>query len=391
MTLHTYIEGVAETGPSVSPLKPGVRAAEIAVAGQWTLIWQKFTRHKVAVVAGFVILFLYFVALFAEFLAPGLPDTSKPQFTNSPPQEIRLFTTQPDGSQQFQLHVTGYSMTVDQASLKRSYTIDEEKVVPIGFFVRGAPYKLWGLIPMDVHLIGPLKKTDTMFLLGTDKLGRDLLTRLIYGTRVSMSIGLIGVCISLCLGVVLGSLSGFYGGAVDMVIQRIIEVISSMPTIPLWLGLAAAIPLTWSPLTVYFLITLIVSLFGWTGLAREVRGRFFSLRSEDFVTAARLDGSTERRLIFRHILPSLTSHILAVVTLALPTMIVAETALSFLGIGLKAPVVSWGVLLQEAQNVRTIATAPWLLIWPGAAVVITVLAYNFLGDGLRDAADPYEA
>lgn len=391
MTLHTYIEGVAETGPSVSSLKPGVRAAEIAVAGQWTLIWQKFTRHKVAVVAGFVILFLYFVALFAEFLAPGLPDTSKPQFTNSPPQEIRLFTMQPDGSQQFQLHVTGYSMTVDQASLKRNYTIDEEKVVPIGFFVRGAPYKLWGLIPMDVHLIGPLKKTDTMFLLGTDKLGRDLLTRLIYGTRVSMSIGLIGVCISLCLGVVLGSLSGFYGGAVDMVIQRIIEVISSMPTIPLWLGLAAAIPLTWSPLTVYFLITLIVSLFGWTGLAREVRGRFFSLRSEDFVTAARLDGSTERRLIFRHILPSLTSHILAVVTLALPTMIVAETALSFLGIGLKAPVVSWGVLLQEAQNVRTIATAPWLLIWPGAAVVITVLAYNFLGDGLRDAADPYEA
>ncbi len=391
MTPHTYIEGVAETGPSVSSLKPGARAAEIAVAGQWTLIWQKFTRHKVAVVAGIVILLLYFVALFAEFLAPGLPDTSKPQFTYSPPQEIRLFTTQPDGSQTFQLHVTGYSMTVDQASLRRTYVIDEEKVVPIGFFVKGAPYKMWGIFPMDVHLIGPLKKTDTMYLLGTDKLGRDLLSRLIYGTRVSMSIGLIGVCISLCLGVVLGSLSGFYGGAVDMVIQRIIEVISSMPTIPLWLGLAAAIPLTWSPLTVYFLITLIVSLFGWTGLAREVRGRFFSLRSEDFVTAARLDGSSERRLIFRHILPSLTSHILAVVTLALPTMIVAETALSFLGIGLKAPVVSWGVLLQEAQNVRTIATAPWLLIWPGAAVVLTVLSYNFLGDGLRDAADPYEA
>jgi peptide/nickel transport system permease protein len=226
-----------------------------------------------------------------------------------------------------------------------------------------------------------------MYLLGTDKLGRDLLSRLIYGTRVSMSIGLIGVVISLTLGVILGSLSGFYGGWVDLTIQRIIEVISSMPTIPLWLGLAAAVPLTWSPLQVYFVITLIVSLFGWTGLAREVRGRFFALRSEDFVTAARL----ERRLIFRHILPSLTSHILAVVTLALPTMIVAETALSFLGIGLKAPVVSWGVLLQEAQNVRTIATAPWLLIWPAGAVVLTVLAYNFLGDGLRDAADPYES
>lgn len=391
MIPHVHIEGAAETGPAVTSLRPCVAQAEIAVAGQWTLIWAKFFRHKVAVVAGVVIGLLYLVALFAEFLAPGLPDISKPQFTYSPPQEIRLFTTQPDGSQRFQLHVTGYAMTVDQESLRRTYVLDENQVVPIGFFVKGPAYKMWGLFPMDLHFIGPLKSTDTMYLLGTDKLGRDLLTRLIYGTRVSMSIGLLGVCISLCLGVILGSLSGFYGGAVDMVIQRVIEVISSMPTIPLWLGLAAAIPLTWSPLTVYFLITLIVSLFGWTGLAREVRGRFFSLRSEDFVTAARLDGSSEARLIFRHILPSLTSHILAVVTLALPTMIVAETALSFLGIGLKAPVVSWGVLLQEAQNVRTIATAPWLLIWPSAAVVLTVLAYNFFGDGLRDAADPYEA
>ena len=391
MTTHTYIEGVAETAPATTALRRGDKPIELAAAGQWTLIWQKFVRNKVAVVAGVIIGLLYFIGLFAEFLAPALPETAKPQFTYSPPQQIRLFTTEPDGSQRFQLHVTGYAMTVDQASLKRTYTIDEDKVVPIGFFVKGPAYKLWGLIPMTTHFIGPLKSSDTMYLLGTDKLGRDLLSRLIYGTRISMSIGLIGVCSSLCLGVILGSLSGFYGGSVDMVIQRVIEVISSMPTIPLWLGLAAAIPLTWSPLTVYFVITLIVSLFGWTGLAREVRGRFFALRTEDFVTAARLDGSSERRLIFRHILPSLTSHILAVVTLALPTMIVAETALSFLGIGLKAPVVSWGVLLQDAQNVRTIATAPWLLIWPSAAVVLTVLAYNFLGDGLRDAADPYES
>lgn len=391
MTAHTYIEGVAETGPAISALKPGGSTTEIAVAGQWTLIWHKFVRNKVAVVAGAIILALYLIGLFAEFLAPALPDASKPQFTYAPPQEMRLFVTEPDGSQRFQLHVTGYAMSVDKASLKRTYVIDPEKVVPIGLFVKGPAYKLWGMIPLTTHFIGPLKPSDTMYLLGTDKLGRDLLSRLIYGTRVSMSIGLIGVCISLCLGVVLGSLSGFYGGAVDMVIQRVIEVISSMPTIPLWLGLAAAIPLTWSPLSVYFVITLIVSLFGWTGLAREVRGRFFALRSDDFVTAARLDGSSERRLIFRHILPSLTSHILAVVTLALPTMIVAETALSFLGIGLKAPVVSWGVLLQDAQNVRTIATAPWLLIWPSLAVVLTVLAYNFLGDGMRDAADPYES
>jgi len=388
---HVFVEGdSAETGPAITPIKR-LKGRETAVAGPWALIWLKFVRNKVAVVAGIIILVMYLIGAFAEFLAPALPEASKPQFTYAPPQELHFFVTDPDGTSRFMPHVTGYKQEVDQASLKRIFTIDPEKVVPIGFFVKGPKYRMWGLIEMDIHLIGPLKSTDTMYLLGTDKLGRDLLSRLIYGTRVSMSIGLIGVVISLTLGVILGSLSGFYGGWVDLTIQRIIEVISSMPTIPLWLGLAAAVPLTWSPLQVYFVITLIVSLFGWTGLAREVRGRFFALRSEDFVTAARLDGSTERRLIFRHILPSLTSHILAVVTLALPTMIVAETALSFLGIGLKAPVVSWGVLLQEAQNVRTIATAPWLLIWPAGAVVLTVLAYNFLGDGLRDAADPYES
>ncbi|MCQ1800248.1 ABC transporter permease, partial [Neorhizobium galegae] len=237
---------------------------------------------------------------------------------------------------------------------------------------------------------GPLNPNDPMYLLGADRLGRDVFSRLVYGTRISMSIGLVGVVMSLVLGVVLGSISGFYGGWVDTVIQRMIEVVSAMPTIPLWLGLAAAIPLTWSPVNVYFVITIIVSLLGWTSLAREVRGRFLALRSEDFVTAAMLDGSSEKRLIFRHILPSLTSHILAVVTLAVPTMIVAETSLSFLGIGLKPPVVSWGVLLQDAQNIRTVATAPWLLIWPSLAVIVAVLSFNFFGDGLRDAADPYD-
>ncbi|WGF87896.1 ABC transporter permease [Marinivivus vitaminiproducens] len=390
MAGHTFIDEPLETGPAVTALDRGDKASEIAVAGQWTLVWQRFSRNRLAVAAGFVILAFYMIGLFAEFLAPALPDTSRPQFTNAPPQKLRLFITEPDGGSRFQLHVTGYTMEVDPASLRRTYVADDAKVVPVGLFVSGPAYRLWGLIPMTTRLIAPLKSTDTMYLLGTDRLGRDLLSRLIYGTRISMSIGLVGVCISLCLGIVLGALSGFYGGAVDTVIQRVIEIISSMPTIPLWLGLAAAIPLSWSPLTVYFMITLIVSLFGWTGLAREVRGRFYALRGEDFVTAARLDGSSERRLIFRHILPSLTSHILAVVTLALPTMIVAETALSFLGVGLKAPIVSWGVLLQEAQNVRTIANAPWQLVWPAGAVVVTVLSYNFLGDGLRDAADPYE-
>ncbi|MGK9169307.1 ABC transporter permease [Inquilinus limosus] len=391
MSEHIFIDGPAETGPAITLLKPGTNGSEIAAAGQWALIWRRFARNKLAVASGIVILALYLIGAFAEFLAPALPSAARPQFTNAPPQKIRFFVTEPDGSSRFLPHVTGYSMQVDQASLRRSYVVDEAKVVPIGIFVKGPAYRLWGLIPLDRHLIGPLRPGDTMYLLGTDKLGRDMLSRLIHGTRVSMSIGLVGVCISLLLGVTLGSLSGFYGGAVDMVIQRVIEVISAMPTIPLWLGLAAAIPLTWSPLQVYFIITLIVSLFGWTGLAREVRGRFYALRGEDFVTAARLDGSSERRLIFRHILPSLTSHILAVVTLAVPTMIVAETALSFLGIGLKPPVVSWGVLLQEAQNVRTIAGAPWLLVWPAGAVVLAVLAFNFLGDGMRDAADPYDS
>jgi len=391
MTVHTFIDEEPETGPATTALKPERASSDIGEASQWTLIWYKFSRNKLAVVSGFVILFFCLVGVFAEFLAPSVPDVSRPQFTNAPPQQLGLFVTEPDGARRFQLHVTGYTMEVDPASLRRSYVPDPEKVVPVGFFVQGEPYKMWGLFTADRHLLGPLEAGDTMYLLGTDRLGRDLLSRLVYGTRISMSIGVVGVCISLLLGVVLGAVSGFYGGVVDTLIQRVIEVISSMPTIPLWLGLAAAIPLTWSPLTVYFIITLIVSLFGWTGLAREVRGRFFALRGEDFVTAAKLDGSSERRVIFRHILPSLTSHILAVVTLALPTMIVAETALSFLGIGLKAPIVSWGVLLQEAQNVRTIANAPWQLVWPAGAVVITVLAYNFLGDGMRDAADPYES
>ena len=377
---------LAEDGPAISGLRPGMDPISDAAAGQWTLIWRKFLAQKVALFCGGVILALYLVGAFAEFLAPGLPDTSRAQYTYAPPQSLGLFT--PEG--EFQLHVKGYTVEIDKAALRRTFVVDDAVIVPVGLFVEGPSYKFWGLFEANRHLIGPLDPSQPMFLLGADRLGRDLLSRLIHGTRISMSIGLIGVSLSLLLGVVLGSVSGYFGGWVDTVIQRIIEVVSAMPTIPLWLGLAAAIPLTWSPINVYFVITIIVSLLGWTGLAREVRGRFFALRNEDFVTAAKLDGSSERRVIFRHILPSLTSHILAVVTLAVPSMIIAETSLSFLGVGLKAPVVSWGVLLQDAQNIRSISTAPWLLIWPSLAVVIAVLSFNFFGDGLRDAADPYE-
>ena len=365
-------------GPAITELK---RRRGSGASGPWRLVAARFLRQRVATAACGLVLLLYLVGAFAEFLAPGVPDASKPQYGYAPPQPLHLLAAIP--------HAEGYRTEVDRASLRRTFVPDDNRSVPVGWFVQGAPYRLWGLVPMTTHLFGPLRPSDPFFLLGADRLGRDLLTRLIYGTRVSMSIGLAGVATSLVLGVVLGALAGFYGGWVDTLIGRVIEVVSAMPTIPLWLGLAAAIPLTWSPVSVYFVITLIVSLLGWTSLAREVRGRFLALRTEDFVLAARLDGAGQRRVIFRHILPSLTSHILAVVTLAVPTMIVAETSLSFLGIGLKPPVVSWGVLLQDAQNIRTVATAPWLLAWPAGAVVLAVLGFNFLGDGLRDAADPY--
>jgi peptide/nickel transport system permease protein len=331
-------------------------------------------------------LVMYLVALLAEPIAPNTPDAYNPQFAMAPPQHLALQV----GLWHLGLSVSGYRSTRDPRTLRRSFTADDSQRIPAGFFVRGAPYRLWGLFAADRHLIGPLQPGQPFYLLGADRLGRDVLSRIVYGARVSLSIGLIGVGISLVLGVLLGGISGHFGGPVDTVIQRVIEFIMSVPSIPLWMGLAAAIPVTWSPLFVYFLITLILSLIGWTSLAREVRGRFMSWRNEPFVLAARLDGTGEFRIILRHLVPGFTSHIIASVTLAIPAMIVAETSLSFLGIGLRPPMVSWGVLLQEAQNIRSIAEAPWLLS-PAAAVIGTVVALNFLGDGLRDSADPYSA
>jgi peptide/nickel transport system permease protein len=364
--------------------------ASAAVAGQWTLMLWKFRRQKVAMASLVVVLLLYLIAVLAEFLAPYGVDMTRPQYTYAPPQGISLFVTSPDGGWQFLPHASGYKIVVDQVAMRRTFEVDPEKIMPVGLFVTGETYKMWGLFESNLHFIGPTNPADTVYFLGSDRIGRDVLSRLIYGTRISMSIGLVGVVISLALGVFLGGISGYYGGALDTAIQRLVEVVSAMPTIPLWMGLAAAIPLAWPPALVYFTVTAIVSLLGWTSLAREVRGRFFALREEDFVTAARLDGSSEMRLIFRHMLPSITSHLLAMVTLAVPAMIIAETSLSFLGIGLKPPVVSWGVLLQDAQNLRAIANAPWLLFWPALAVMVSVLSFNFLGDGLRDAADPYD-
>lgn len=378
------------TDQTVATAIPQPRAAKnkTASAGQWRLIWWRFCQHRVALASGVVILLVYLVAAFAEFLAPTSEQAYDPRFTYAPPQQIRFAGYDADGTFH-PLYVNGYSAKIDPIALNRTYVTDPSVIIPVGFFVRGEPYRFWGLFETDRRFIGPLEQGQPFYLFGADRLGRDVLSRTIHGTRISMSVGLVGVTISLILGIFLGGISGLYGGWVDDVIQRSIELLKSIPTIPLWMGLAAAVPISTDPVTVYLWITIILSLIGWTDMARVVRGRFLSLKTEDFVIAAQLDGCSKMRIIWRHMVPSFMSHIIASVTLAIPTMILAETALSFLGIGLRPPAVSWGVLLQEAQNILAVSSAPWLFL-PGLAVIITVLALNFLGDGIRDAADPYE-
>lgn len=377
---------VTPLGPEDVPAIVDARGAE--VASQWKLMWWKFRRHKLAMASGVVVLILYLIAIFAEVLAPADPNDFSPRYTYAPPQELRMSYVDEAGDRQWGLHVNDYRTELDRETFRRTFILEEEDRIPVGFFVEGEPYKLLGFIPATLKLFGPKEVGAPFYIWGADRLGRDMFSRVIHGARVSLSIGLVGVFLSLFLGVVLGGISGYYGGWIDTAIQRMIEFIRSIPTIPLWMGLAAAIPLTLNPLMVYLIITAIVSLVGWTDLGREVRGRFLSIKDDDYVAAARLDGASEGRIILRHMAPSFLSHIIATVTLAIPSMILAETALSFLGIGLRPPVVSWGVLLQEAQNIRAVVTAPWLMV-PGGAVVVAVLAFNFLGDGLRDAADPY--
>lgn len=357
-------------------------------ASQWRLIWIAFRRHRLAMTGAIVVLSLYLIGAFAEFLAPFDPNASSAKDIYHPPQMLRLIDRDAEGGWQLRLHVEGMKAQRDKFTLETTFVPDPGKKIYLSIFGKGDPYALWGMIPMERHLLAPVNQGEHFYLLGADRLGRDMLSRIIHGTRVSMSIGLIGVGMSLMLGLILGGLSGYYGGVIDMVVQRVVELILSLPTIPLWLGLSAALPQSWSPPQRYFAITVILSLVAWTELARVVRGRFLALRNEDFVISARLDGGSTTRIIFRHMMPSMMSHIIASVTLAIPVMIIAETSLSFLGLGLMPPTISWGVLLKEAQNIRSIAQAPWLFA-PGAAVCLAVLSLNFLGDGLRDAADPY--
>lgn len=354
--------------------------------GHWALVRRRFRKHRLAMVSGAVLLLIYLVAVFAEFLAPYGASTRFPEQQYAPPQMVRPVDTR-DGFE-VGLFAYGYGTERNEETQRRTTVLDKDVDHNLRFFAKGEEYKLLGLITWDRHFIGPADPSKPVFVLGTDRLGRDMLSRIIHGTRTSMSIGLVGVALSTFLGILIGGFSGFYGGAADTVTQRIIEFMMSIPTLPLWMALAAAVPEQWGPLTTYFAITVILSIIGWTELARVVRGRFLSLREEDFVEAARLDNVGSLRIIRRYLLPSFSSHIIAALTLAIPAMILAETALSFLGLGLQAPVVSWGVLLQEAQNVRSLAQAPWLLI-PGVAVFVAVLSLNFVGDGLRDAADPY--
>lgn len=360
------------------------KARALAAASQWRLTWRRFRRHRLALVCGVIILMFYFVVAFAEFFATTDPNRPSAQLSLIPPQEIHWFD---NGS--FSPHVYRLTRKRD-ANFQLIYTPDPTVKIPVAFFARGFEWHVFGLFPTDRHLIGVVGADAgrTLFLLGTDVQGRDLWSRMVYATRVSLTVGLVGVALSLTLGVLLGGISGLYGGTVDEAIQRVIEVVRSVPTIPLWMGLAAAIPRDWSVTQVYFAITIIISLVSWTELARVVRGRFLALREEDFIVSAELDGCSKLRIIFSHMVPSFLSHIIAVTTLTLPVMVLSETALSFLGLGLRPPAISWGVLLQAAQNVQAVAITPWLL-YPAIPVIIAVLAFNFFGDGLRDAADPY--
>lgn len=367
---------------SIERLSPAQE--RVYLASQWRLMWWKFRRHRLAVVSGAFLGLLYASILVSEFLAPYHYLSRHIDHIYAPPQAVHLFHE----GRLVGPFVYGQRYQLNMVNLKREYTPDFGIVQPIRFLCRSDAYQFWGLFESDIHLFCPAE-SGTLFLLGTDRLGRDLLSRIIYGARVSLTIGIIGVAISFVLALVFGGLAGYYGGVVDLVIQRIIEVLQSLPSIPLWLALASIMPVTWSPMLVYFAITVILGLIDWTTLARAVRSKLLSLREEDYVLAAQLMGAKAPRIVARHLVPGFMSHLIASATLAIPGMIIGETALSFLGLGLRPPVTSWGVLLTEAQNINIVALYPWLLL-PALPVILVVLAFNFLGDGLRDAADPYK-
>lgn len=357
------------------------------IASQWQLVWRKYRRHRLAVVSTLIIAIFYFVAIFADFFAANDYQARHAELATMPPQAIHFF----DEEGGFHLRPFVYNMdqTLNLDTLEREYSEDTSVRYPIQFFVRGDPYELWGIFESDIHFIG-VAEPGTFFPFGTDNLGRGLYSRNIHASRISLSIGFVGVMVSFILGSIIGGISGYFGGQVDLVIQRLIEFIISIPTLPLWIALAAALPPHWTTVQVYFGITTVLAMIGWTTLARAVRGKLLETREADFVMAAKISNMGDFDIIIKHLLPSFASYLIVSLTLAIPNMILAETALSFLDIGMRPPAVSWGVLLQDAQNIRSIAQTPWLFI-PVIFVIVIVLCFNFVGDGLRDAADPYKS
>ncbi len=369
-----------EEEPAVDP-RTGKPLEEVFGASQWQLMWRKFIRNKAAVAGGIVIVIFYLCALFADFLAPATLTTRYTKYIYMRPQMVHFFN---EGK--FQPYVYDLQQKFDE-SLRRYYILDPEKKTPLKFFAKGDPYKLFGLIATDVHLFQG-EAGRPVALLGTDHQGRDVFSRILIGSQISLTISLVGVFFSLTLGTVLGLISGYYGGWVDDLIQRVIELIRSFPSVPLWMALSAVIPMSWGVVETYLAITLILSLIGWTWLARQLRGKVLALRNEDFVTAAKLAGATDGWVIFRHLVPATLGHIIVISTLAMPSLILAETSLSYLGLGLRPPVTSWGVLIQESQNYQSLALYPWVFT-PALAIALCILAFSYLGDGLRDAVDPY--
>ena len=367
---------------SVEKLTP--EQERLYLSSQWRLMWLKLKRHRLAVGSSIVLVVIYLFAFFCEFLSPYNLHTRNTDFIYAPPQRVHLFH---DGGF-IGPFVYGHTYRLNMENLKREYSPDRSDIQKIRLFCRGDAYDFWGLVETDVHLFCPAANGH-LFLLGTDRLGRDMYSRILHGAKISLTIGLVGIVLSFILGIVIGGIAGYYGGFVDNAIQRLIEILRSFPELPLWMALSATLPVTWSPILVFFGITLILALLDWTGLARAVRSKLLSLREEDYCTAAQLMGAKPGRIIGRHLLPGFMSHLIASASLSIPGMILGETALSFLGLGLRSPITSWGVLLNEAQNINVVALYPWLML-PVVPVIVVILAFNFLGDGLRDAADPYK-